>query len=421
MTLSGHRRHDYVAGDRHGTRQPWYFHRPADRSFPVNEAELSFVNPFHKYSGYLCPSTVIKRRPTIDDVAQAAGVSAPVVSVVLNNRVDSTIGASAETRERVQRIARELNYKPSLAGRGLAEKKTYLIGLLLSQINAPLVADVIHGVQDVAADRRYSSVVLIHNSPQQEAEEFARSQDRRVDALIVDTCDAPAEPANIERYSRLAEQSFPIMELFGHSIPDVARVNVDFEGDGRRAVEHLLALGHRDIALVIHDGYQQRRKHWSSWRFANGYQDAMKQAGLKSAIVTAPPVLNPADALVYVASGRQAAANLLALAQVPQAIISYSSRRAHGLLQGLKERGICVPDDLSVVGFCDRDVATLADPPLTSLIVAGRRAGSAAAEAIFHMLDGKTLGKKEVLVPSQWMLQSSTQKAAQHMDKSAAE
>jgi DNA-binding LacI/PurR family transcriptional regulator len=362
---------------------------------------------------------MIKRRPTIHDVAKAAGVTPPVVSVVLNNRQDSTIGASAETRARVQRIAQELNYKPNIIGRSLAGKKSYLLGLLLSHINAPLVADVIRGVQDVAGNRSYSPVVFIHNSPQQEAEELERSQDRQVDGLIVDTFDIPASTANIKRYRQLADHGFPIVELFGTSIPDVPRVNVDFYGDGRRAVEHLVELGHRQIALVIHDEYLQLKKHWASWKFASGYADAISAAGLTSQLITTSAIYTPAYGQAFVQSGHQAAEHLLALDQRPTAVICYGNRRAHGLLQALKYRGVQVPEEMSVVGFYERDIAHLSEPPVTSLVLDAFRAGQTAAELLLGMLEpgiaangneGVETGngkEKETTIPSEWIMLSS--------------
>jgi len=358
---------------------------------------------------------MIKRRPTIHDVARAAGVTAPVVSIVLNNRTDSTIGASPETRERVQRIARELNYKPNIMGRSLAGKKSYLLGLLLSHINSPLVSDVIRGVQEVAGERSYSPVVFIHNSPEQEAEELERSQDRQVDALIVDTFDVPACADNIKRYRQLADQGYPIVELFGNSIPDVSRVNVDFFGDGRRAVERLVELGHRRIALLTHDSYTQRKKHWASWKFVAGYQAGIDAAGLSSQMITAPAIEVPGDGQGFVQSGRHAAERLVALSEQPTALICYGNRRAHGLLHELNRRGIKVPEDISVVGFYERDITALTDPPVTSLVLDACRAGQAAAQMVFEMLESRNAANgvsekreaihtaREMAVPSEWI------------------
>lgn len=342
-----------------------------------------------------------KTRATMYDVAKAVGVSGPAVSVVLNNRTDSTIKVSPQTRERILRAAEELNYTPSLLGRGLAEQRTFVIGLLLSEINSQLVADVIRGVQDVASEQRYSPMVFIHGDPAEEATEFQRGLDRQVDALIVDTFDTPADPANIERYRELAIAGFPLVELFGMSIPDVPRINVDFLGDGRRAVEHLIALGHRQIALVVHDQYQQQKIHWAAWGFHGGYQAAMTEAGLQPSVITAPAITTPSDSRPYVESGRRAAQALTALKVRPTAVICYGNRRAYGLAKGLQYAAWNIPEDVSVMGYYERDVAELAEPPLDCLVVAGRRAGQMAATAVLAIMEGKPA--KTAAVASEWI------------------
>ena len=331
-----------------------------------------------------------KTRTTMYDVAKAAGVSGPAVSVVLNNRTESTIKVSAETRERILQAARDLNYTPSILGRGLAERKSFVIGLLLSEINSHFVADVIRGVQDIATEQRYSPVVYIHGGPGEETTEFERCLDRQVDGLIVDTFDLPADRTNVERYCDLAKSGFPVVELFGTSIPDVPRVNVDFQGDGRCAAEYLIKQGHQRIALVIHDQYQRRQIHWAAWGFYSGYQAAMTEAGLEPIIITAPAIVTSPSALAFVESGRRAAQSLAAQADKPTAAICYSNRRAFGLFQGLRDAGLNVPDDMSVVGYYEREIAELTNPRLTSLVVASRRAGQMAAETVFSILEGNT-------------------------------
>jgi DNA-binding LacI/PurR family transcriptional regulator len=347
-----------------------------------------------------------KQRPTIRDVALAAGVSGPVVSTVLNNRTESTVRVSPQTRERVERVARELNYTPSILGRSLAQQKSYVVGLLLSAINSQLAADVIRGVQDVASSQRYSPMVFIHGNPEEEAAEFERSMDRRVDALIVDTFDTPAHAGNVEAYRNLAKTGYPLVELFGTSIPDVLRVNVDFEGDARRAVQHMLELGHRRIGLVMHEHFRDKKIHWAGWGFYSGYSAALEEAGLEPLVIPAASVTTPGDGLAFIESGRDAGRQLLAMADRPTAVISYSNRRAYGVVQALLSEGLRVPEDISVLGYYERDVAVLTDPPISSLCVAARDAGQAAAAIVFGIMQRKPV--ESVAVASEWVPRRST-------------
>jgi LacI family transcriptional regulator len=347
-----------------------------------------------------------RTRTTIKDVAKAAGVSVPVVSVVTNNRIDTTIGVSAETRQRVLQAARELNYKPSLIARGLVEKKTYAVGLLLSTSNACLAPDVIRGVQDVAIKRRYSTMVYLHGNSREEAKMFAQSMDRQVDALIIDRHDAPSDPRNVDSYRELAQTGFPLVELFGSSIAGVPRLNIDYSGDGRRATEHFINLGHQRIAIVIHEGYQQPEDNRATWDFYTGYRQALTQFGLRPIVIPVPAIVSSRHSLSVFESGYQAAWRLSLLTHRPTAVICHCNRRVQGLVQGLNEAGLSIPDDISMLSYGAPELVDPVDGSLTRLVVAARRIGQAAADAIFAILKGRAA--EGASIASDWIAGSST-------------
>jgi len=342
-------------------------------------------------------TTLKGKRPTIRDVASAAAVSPAVVSIVLNGREDSTIRVRPQTRQRVEDAALKLGYTPALQARGLRQQRSYVLGVLLSEANSWLAADVIRGIQEIASPRRYSPIVFIHSGSDQEREEFERSLDRRVDALLVDTYDLPAHEENIQRYVERAGSGFPLIELFGISIPGVPKVNFDFYGDARRAVEHLIERGHRQIAVVLPETFRQSVRHWTVWQFYQGCHDALQTAAMDCQLIEVPAVSAAQLVDVYRQGGANAARQILDGQQRPTAVLCFGVLRAHGLLEELAGE-VSVPDDISVfAGGYDIQYAPLARPALTGMALDAQAAGRAAASRVFELLDGQAA--QDTLIP----------------------
>jgi DNA-binding LacI/PurR family transcriptional regulator len=309
---------------------------------------------------------------------------------VLNGRDDTTVRVSSQTRSRVLKVATRLGYKAGLQAAGLRQQESFIVGVLLSEANDWLAADVIRGIQEVASPRRYSPMVFIHHGSGQEREELERTRDRSVDALIVDTFDRPAEPELVQHYQQLAASGFPLIEMFGISIPGVPRLNFDFRGDGRRMIEHLQELGHRRIALVLPDTYLQPVQHWTVAEFYQGCREALLAAQCEVSPVAVPPVAAPYPAETYLDGGRQAAREILSTRNPPTAVVCFGVQRAHGMLEVFHEHGVDVPEEMSLfaAGY-DSQFAPLAKPALTGMKLDARAAGRRAAEMIFTMLDGQ--------------------------------
>ncbi|WP_088182840.1 LacI family DNA-binding transcriptional regulator [Sphingobium sp. Z007] len=304
--------------------------------------------------------------PTIVDVAALAGVSIRTVSRVLNQSPN----VNKETRARIQSAIDALNFRPSLRARALAKGRSFLIGMVHNDRNALVLDSVQRGVGRAATRGGYE--VICHSVPvgdpgaARDVLGFCRRA--RVDGLVVmpPVSDMAGLPAALQ----------------GDHIPAVAISAVPIEGYGavllsreRQAAgdvgRHLLALGHRRIAMIT--GPQDMI---SAIERRAGFVEALAQAGV------APPVEVEGD--YSLAAGMAAASRLLAASPAPTAIFAANDIMAAGVLKVAAEHGIAVPGALSVVGFDGSIVAEMLTPSLTTV---ARPFGDMAEMATRHLID----------------------------------
>ncbi len=315
-------------------------------------------------------------RVTIRDVAREAGTSVATVSRVLNDSGP----VHAATRERVREIARRLRYSPSGAARSLSTQKTHTIGVLLPALYGEFFSEVIRGIDQMAHRRGYHLLVSSSHADRDELEAALRAMHGRVDGLLVMTPDIDAETLTAILPPRL-----PLV-LINTSLDEgsFASVAVDNFGGVYGMVRHLLELGHRRIAII-----QGTRGNHDAQHRLRGYRAALSEAGI-------PP--DPAleiEGNFTEAAGHAAVRRVLALEPRPTAIFASNDAMAIGALSALREAGLRVPRDLSVVGFDDIPIARYMDPPLTSVHVGISELGGRATERLLEVME-KT-GKREPL------------------------
>ncbi len=310
-------------------------------------------------------------RATIEDVAAAAGVSVATVSRALRglpNVADST-------RERVRQYADELAYRADPAASRLATGRSHSIAVAVPQLNGWYFSHVVAGVEAVCAEAGYDTIVigLGPHGTDRTLLDGSDSLHRRVDGLImVDVKLTDEEIAELES-SDLAVVSV------GPESAGIPSVGIDDVEVGRIGAQHLIDLGHRRIALVRgrdDDPYDfivpHRRQH--------GFERACREAGIEP------------DERLYVSGnftiqgGRDSVDALFDLDDPPTAMFALADEMAFGVLQGAAERGIHVPDELSVVGVDDHDVAAVVG--LTTVHQDVEQHGARAARLIIDRLSG---------------------------------
>jgi DNA-binding LacI/PurR family transcriptional regulator len=286
------------------------------------------------------------RKPTLEDVARAAGVSRALVSIVIRGAA----GASDETRSRVLAVVQELGYRPDVRARMLARSSTKLIGVtyvVSSMHHADLVSLIYAGAERVGYEVILSGKTQHHD-------------DRRaVNTLLGYRCEALLllGPAQSEQELNMLASSLPVV-IVGrrmiHPIGSIDTIRTDDDAGLRLAVDHLVGLGHERIAHV--DGGRGIRA--SDRRRA--YRASMKRAGLQSNIrVLAGD--ETADA------GRRAGVALLNLDPRPSAVIAYNDDCAWGVMRAVVDAGLSVPGDVSVVGYDASQLLRLGPHELTTV------------------------------------------------------
>ncbi|WP_375286740.1 LacI family DNA-binding transcriptional regulator [Sphingomonas sp.] len=290
------------------------------------------------------------RRATIIDVGRHAGVSAKTVSRVFNAEPH----VSEALRERVHAAAKELNYHPNMMARALVRQRSHLIGLVYENPSPSYVTELQMGVLQRLRDERYQLVVLPVTSISERAGEVVGLlRSAALDGVVL----APPASDHPGILADLATAGIRCARIAPTRLLDAAPGNtVDDVTAAREIAEHLISLGHRDIAIIKGDP-----THASSEARLLGYSQAFFGAGLTMRLDR----IEPGDYTRE--SGHAAAARLLDQNDRPTAILAQNDEMAVGALIAARERGLGVPDQLSIAGFDDSDIARIALPALTTV------------------------------------------------------
>lgn len=329
----------------------------------------------------------------IIDVAERAGVSVATVSRALRGLP----GVADTTRESVRLAAAELGYVPSPSAAGLPTGRTGAVGVVAPWVARWFFTAVIEGAAEVFAEHGYD--LLLYDLGGVEAARRraldTKLLNKRVDAVLV--LSLPLRPPEVEALGRLHR---PVATV-GPVVPGLSGVRIDDVEVGRTATRHLVELGHRRIAFVGGDPGDQLGFPVAPDR-QSGYRSALGEAGLR-----VDPRLSVA-AEFTVESGIRALEVLVEAADpCPTGVVAASDEIAMGLLYGARRLGIAVPDDLSVVGVDNHDMAHLFE--LTTVAQPVREEGRIAARMLIEQLTAPTGFVDEVMtVPVELVVRSTT-------------
>jgi DNA-binding LacI/PurR family transcriptional regulator len=331
----------------------------------------------------------VAARASIKDIARRAGVSHSTVSRAL--RGDRRI--SAATAARIREVAAAVGYVPHAAARALVTCRSAVVGLVVTTLADPFVAEIVAGVEEAATLSGYS--VLLATSANEERRELAVVRmlaERRVDGLIVTASRLG------ERYGELLQKlGVPVVLINNQAIGDYASsVRIDDFGGAKEVTAFLLSLGHRSLAFV---GCPDRPRSHSLRR--SGFEAACSELGPEE-VCWQTLLPSGQDDLERGAGGLEMA---LKLRPRPTALVCYNDMTAIGALLSAREHGLNVPADISIVGFDDIREATFVCPPLTTVHQPRREMGRSA----FEMLQGLLAGQpgRDVLVPARLIVRSS--------------
>jgi DNA-binding LacI/PurR family transcriptional regulator len=324
-----------------------------------------------------------QHRVTSVDVARRAGVSQSTVSLVFSGKGAGRV--SEATQERVRRCARELGYRPNVAAQALRLGSSRAVALLVPDVTNPFFSRVLRGAQRAAQAAGYTvALVDTANDRRWEAQSFEALRAGPVDGYLLFEVSAP-EAMGPDQHAVLMESE----------APGRPSVRFDAEGGAAAAFEHLLELGHRRIghlaaafdAPTFHLREAARRR-------------VLTEAGLDPD--SQPRVLTPID----IDAARDAAGPLLD--ERPTAVFCDDDLIAAGLYLAVRERGLRVPADLSVIGFDDMDFARVLDPPLTTVALDAEQLGASAFDLLEARMAGRRAKRRRVVLPAELLVRGST-------------
>ncbi|EID56039.1 transcriptional regulator [Saccharomonospora xinjiangensis XJ-54] len=328
-------------------------------------------------------------------VAEAAGVSLPTASKVINGRGD----VASSTRARVEEAARELGYVPPVGRRSVVAAR--VVDLVFDDLVSPYSLEVLRGVTEAATEAAVDVVVnrvpAAQTGPAGDStpESWAnRLKSAGREGIIVVTSELTEE--QVDAFDRA---DVPLVVIDPLNLPrvDVTSVGATNFSGGLSATEHLLSLGHRRIGFVggpVRAACGQARLH--------GYRAALEKAG-----VSPDTDLALHGAFSYPA-GLEMGNRLLEAPEPPTAVFAASDTTALGVIEAARRRGLRVPDDLSVVGFDDTILASLATPALTVVRQPLPDMGRVALRTLLRLAAGESLDSHHVELATQLVVRDST-------------
>jgi LacI family transcriptional regulator len=332
-----------------------------------------------------------RKNVTLADVANEVGVSAKTVSRVVNN----TDYVNEATRQQILAAIDRLGYHPNRVARGLASSRSYIIGLTIPDVTNPFFPELIRGVEEVALTQNYN--VLLYNtdlSKERERRGLTLLAETQVDGVIVCTL----RLGDTELKSFLEGQPAAVLVNRRFSGPNVGIVRVDFFTAMQRVIDHLVAVGRREIA------YLTLPQH------VNSYSVQERLAGFRTGLAAhnlrfQPERINHCLATVHVSY--EVACRLLTEQPEVNAVVCYNDIIASGMLEACAAQGIAVPGAVAVTGFDDIMFAPLLKQALTTVHVPKFDLGQAAASVLFARLNGET-EPGEIVLDAELVIRQST-------------
>jgi len=323
---------------------------------------------------------------SIKDIAKVAGVAPSTVSRALSDHPR----ISKETKERVRRIAREMEYTPSLLARSLVKQDTATIGVVITSVSDPFLTNVVTSIEEVAQEQGYS--VLLSSSyldPERELEVVRSFHGRRTRGIIV-------IGSQIDTGYLHMRDRFPLPIVLTNCPIYPYSISTDNPASARQAVEHLIQLGHRRIAYIAN-----RRSHRSNLDRLTSYQQVLEEQRIpvdEDLIIEGDGTLG---------GGNAAGQALRSRAQPPTAVFCFNDMTAFGVVSALRQAETRVPEEMSVVGFDDVEFAAYCHPPLTTV----RQPTDLMGQRLMRMLLALIRGQEDVepeVLPGALVIREST-------------
>ena len=328
---------------------------------------------------------------TLRDLANHLGLSPATVSLVIN-RSPSADSIPEETQERILAAARALNYKPNIFARSLRKQRSFTIGVIVPEVSEGYAASVLSGIEDHLLQEGYFYFVVSHRHRTDLIDEYPRLLiSRAVEGLIA--VDTP-----MDRGFHL-----PTVAVSGHQhVEGITNILLNHRRAVAMALEHLHGLGHRRIAFIKGQAFSSdTAARWNAICAAANRLGITVNSKLTAQLEGDSPSPEPG----YFATQR-----LLAGAQPFTALFCFNDMSALGAIRALRDAGLRVPQDVSVVGFDDIHAAAFQNPGLTTVRQPLRRMGAIAAQTVLNRIQlGSTVSHADqITVEAEFIVRGST-------------
>ena len=341
-------------------------------------------------------------KATIKEIAKQARTSIATVSRVLRNK---EYPVSDDLRQRVLEAAKELQYTPNLIGRYLKSGTNHEIGVIVPTITNPYYSQLILGIEAVLECNQYS--MLLCNSFRNEEKEYTYVdllRQKQVQGIIIASI-----AKNHDYLHDYIRQGLELV-TFDQDVSDLVctKITVDYEKGANLAIQHLFAMGHEKIGflsapltrksrLIIHDTYVKAMR-------THGCQLEKEWIMINDAEVE-----NPGEIYEF-ENGKILGARLTSLKNRPTAVMVINDMTAYGVMHELGQRGIYIPEDISIISFDNIFFSQITNPPLTTISCSSGEMGRLAAEYLLKKLSGDSIPQASTILEPQLVERSSVKR-----------
>ncbi|GHO78723.1 LacI family transcriptional regulator [Ktedonobacter sp. SOSP1-85] len=326
---------------------------------------------------------------TIYDIARATGLAKSTVANALSGK--GTV--SEATRRRILQCAEEMGYRPNMVARSLSNHKTSTIAVILPTISNPFYPEIVEAIEQTALEHGYQTLICnTHYNFEHGRLRMERLRSGWVDGYII-----MGSSMDITDITGHFQQDIPIVlcDWQENEAPQgIPQVSVDFFRAGQLAAQHLLELGHRDLAVIVDDPQQSLRQA--------GFLSILQARGLS---LPGKRIL-PGNSTLE--SGYNVAKSLFKEEQPPTAIFAATDLMAIGAIEAALDAGLRVPEDVSIIGLDDIFVSAHIRPPLTTVAVPKLQLAQAATHLLFAQINGEAQVSDAQLVEPHLVLRRST-------------
>ena len=328
-----------------------------------------------------------RKKVTIREIAELANVSLSTVSRAL--RGDPR--ANRETAERVLRVARELNYYPDSLAQGLRQNKTNTIGIIFNDLNNPFYSEILGVIGETLNRSSYSMIISYsHYDAAQERANIISMLSKRVDGIILSPINDQTENVRILEENGI---EYVLIDCYPH-FPGTSYVYSEHGMGARMATEHLISRGHRDILLLTGPPSRCMAGH-----FISNYRKTLEDNG----IAVREELIVHADDL-SIESGYHTFKRLLSgSSESPNleftAVVTISDLLAIGIYKVANELKFRIPEDYSVIGYDNIEIASVLSPPLTTIHQPRKRIGMESLKMLLHNIEHGEKERKSVAFP----------------------